>query len=223
MFNDNRFNSIAQSIFAHVFIFTAAFAALVHSTWSLSTGFGGIEPPQLTSAWWAWLLPGFALAFSFDVGQVATSTLIQRGNRSAFLYATFGVCAVATYYLQWLYIAIHLPTLPLSTAINPAMQSFAIGFRDLMPWILPALLPLSTFLYTFSYAKPKKPTAKTVTTVTQVKIETPVQNALQVTDVPQIEAGHAISCELCDWTATKDTKRGAQNALNAHKRWEHAK
>lgn len=223
--NDNRFNTFMQSTFAHIFILTAAFAALVHSTWSLATAFGGLEPQQLTQEWWAWLLPGFALAFTIDVGQVATSALIQRGNRSRALYATFAVFAGFTFYLQWLYIATHLPVLPLSKAINPAMQDFATGFRYLMPWILPALLPTSTFLYTFSYAKPKKTTAKPAASPTPVKVEQPVQPALPPANVPQIEAGdsYPITCALCGWTANYATKRGATNALVAHNRHHHAK
>lgn len=222
MNNDNRLTNFMQSTFAHVFILTAAFAALVHSTWSLATAFGGIEPPQLTQEWWAWLLPGFALAFTIDVGQVATSAIIQRGNRSPALYATFAVFAGFTFYLQWLYIATHLPVLPLSKAINPTMQEFAIGFRDLMPWLLPALLPLSTFLYTFSYAKPRRAPAKPATP----KIEAKQQPALPPANAPQIEAGatpveFAITCDLCEWSGTYATQRSATNALVAHKRHKH--
>ena len=65
------------------FIFSTGLAALVHSTWSVSTLFTGTEPyPQFSAAWFAWVLPGFLIAFSLDVGQIVTSAEIRDGSRS---------------------------------------------------------------------------------------------------------------------------------------------
>ena len=132
------------------FIFSTGLAALVHSTWSVSTLFTGIEPyPQFSAAWFAWVLPGFLIAFSLDVGQIVTSAEIRDGSRSLAKFATFGIFAIATWYLQFLYIAHHMPALNLAEGV--AHVALATTLRDLGLWVLPLLLPLSTLLYTFSH------------------------------------------------------------------------
>lgn len=145
-----------RQLFTHTlqqpFIFSTGLAALVHSTWSVSTLFTGQEPfPQFSFSWFAWILPGFLIAFSLDVGQIVTSSEIRQGDRTWQKYATFGIFAIATWYLQFLYIAHHMPHLELATGV--AHATLATGLRDLALWILPALLPLSTLLYTFSHSK----------------------------------------------------------------------
>lgn len=217
----------------HLFIATTGTAALIHSTWSLATFFNGTEPSSPSWAWVFWVTPALLLAISIDVGQIATSAQIARGERTRAKYATFAFLAVATYFLQWLYLAHHLPLISLGAGVNPNVVPFAIGVRDIALWLLPALLPMSTLLYTFSYGKVAKQRPATMTykqtTQTEVKVERPSAIQLQGVDAPQIAAGandavvgHAITCEICGWHTVKDTKRGATNALVAHNRWSHS-
>lgn len=132
------------------FIAATGVAALAHSTWSLATLFTGEEPQQFTFAWFAWLAPALLIAFALDVGQIVTSSEIRAGQRKPVKYLTFAVFAIATYYLQWLYIAHHMPALALSSGVRESWGEVATLLRDAAIWIVPALLPLSTLLYTFS-------------------------------------------------------------------------
>jgi len=145
------------------FISATAFAALVHSTWSLGTLFAGQAPRLQWSLLRAdagaftldvfslayWLLPALAIAFALDVGQVATAHDIQSGKRNWRKYATFGVFALATYYLQFVYIAHHMPALELGAGV--AYPDVVNAVRNAGLWVIPALLPASTLLYTFSH------------------------------------------------------------------------
>lgn len=163
-----------QNLFAHLreqpFIVATGVAAFAHSTWTLGTWFAGMQPivdaqfwqDGLNGAWVAqslkllmWLLPAALIAFALDVGQIATSADIQRGQRTHTKYATFAVFAVATYYLQWLYLAHHMPVVSMSAGINTDMLPVANLMRDVSIWFIPLLLPLSTLLYTFSHADAK--------------------------------------------------------------------
>ena len=138
------------------FILATGMAALAHSTWALCTLFSGNEPTQFTGSWWAWLIPGLLIAFALDVGQIATSTEIRGGQRKPIKYVTFGVFSVATYYLQWLYISHHMPSVSLGDGVRAEWVGFASLFRDMGIWIIPALLPLSTMLYTLSESDEKE-------------------------------------------------------------------
>lgn len=223
----NRIGSFLLTVLAHVFVATTAVAAFIHSTWALATMFNGLEPPQMTQAWWGWVIPAALMAFAIDVGQIATSAQIQYGQRTRAKYATFAVLAIATYYLQWLYIAHHLPNLQLSSGINPNVLAFAVGFRDLAVWALPAMFPTATLMYTFSYAKPTRTRTITATqTRTSVRIEEPLaENKSQEQIAPaiagELQAGapanlHLAKCEFCNWQKAYPTPRGAINGLNAH-------
>lgn len=146
------------------FIVSTGLAALVHSTWSLGTLFSGQQPTHSaqTDAWLyalqvaAWLLPAFLIAFALDIGQIVTSHEIRIAVRThqklTRKYVVFSVFAIATYYLQWLYIAHHMPALPLAPGISALHAPLATALRDFAVWLVPALLPLSTFMYTFSHA-----------------------------------------------------------------------
>lgn len=144
--------SFLRHIVEQPFIFATGLAALAHSTWSLGTLFAGHEPDQFTLAWFAWVIPAFLIAFALDVGQIATSAEIRAGERTRAKYATFAVFAVATYYLQWLYISHHIPKLELGPGVSDAHIPFVTALRDLAIYLIPALLPLSTLLYTFSHS-----------------------------------------------------------------------
>lgn len=145
------------------FVMATGLAALIHSAWSLGTLFSGPQPAITADAvlnfgQWvrehalliAWLIPAFAIAFALDVGQISTSHEIRSGDRSVRKYATFVIFAVATYYLQWLYISHHMPQLALGEGVSDAFTQTATHVRDLAVWVIPALLPASTLLYTLS-------------------------------------------------------------------------
>lgn len=136
------------------FVMTTAVAALIHSTWALGVLFAGHPPvPQATWVYpfqlMYWLLPALMIAISLDVGQVATAMSIRKRPTGA-KYATFIVFAVATYYLQFIYMAYHMPVLEASQAISGVHQYLMNVLLDMALWVIPSLLPLSTTLYTFS-------------------------------------------------------------------------
>lgn len=138
-----------KHIFEQPFVAATGAAALVHSTWALGTLFAGQQPPE----GWAlvgWLAPALLIAFALDVGQIVTSAEIRRYGLTVTRGVTFIVFAGATYYLQWLYIAHHMPELQLAAGVRETWAGFATVMRDAAVWIIPALLPLSTLLYTFS-------------------------------------------------------------------------
>lgn len=159
----------------NAFISATAFAALVHSTWALGTMFSGMQPeitasigsdafvPQLLRSL-AWHAPAFAIAFSLDVGQVVTSADLRRGEKTRAKYATFFIFAVATFYLQMVYMVAHVPHVALGNGVASWMQSFVQSSVDHAILIIPFLLPASTLLYTFSYGDAsQEPTHKSDT------------------------------------------------------------
>jgi len=233
--------SILVRLAQHIFVITTGFAALLHSTWSLATLFNGVEPHQLTADWFAWVVPAFLIAFSFDVGQIAISVELRNGERTRAKYVAFAVLAVSTYLMQWLYMVAHVPMINFGTGVAAQHTAVASTIRDFFIWIVPGMLPLSTVLYTFSYAQPKRarPVAKPVQysaapvqpRASEVQI-TPMQNALATPDQPAIQPPEnfvalpegsvfPIACPDCEWNATYATKRAATNALTAHRRHHH--
>jgi len=219
-----------RRIMSQPFIAATGLAALIHSTWSLGTFFSGDQPSDPVR-YAMWLIPAFLIAFSLDVGQLATSAEIRDGQRSKMKYLTFAVFAGATYYLQFVFIASHMPTVPLSPGVRLDWGPLISFVRDAAVFVIPLLLPLSTTLYTFSQDGPSARTATMTirqTTKTEVKVEKPAANALPIVDSPQIAAGttdaiagYTSSCEICGWQTIKDTKRGATNAKVAHNRHHH--
>lgn len=203
------------------FVFTVGLAALVHSTWSLATLFAGNEPhPQFTVEWFAWVIPAFLIAFALDVGQINTSAEIRAGERTTIKYVTFGVFAVGTYYLQWLYIAHHMPLLQLADGVRGEWSDATGLLRDAAIWIIPAILPLSTLLYTFSgghetiqleivqVEKPRQVEIKPVETV----LSQPAQLAMPLRG----EDSHVAECPACGWTSSYDNPVSARKGLATH-------
>lgn len=140
-----------KHILQQPFVAATGLAALLHSTWALGTLFAGPQPEAgLTVAFLGWLLPALLIAFALDVGQISTSAEIRRHGMTWARGLTFATFALATYYLQWLYIAHHMPALDLAPGVRPAWAGLALLVRDAALWIIPALLPASTLLYTFS-------------------------------------------------------------------------
>lgn len=146
----NALNAVAME----PFVVATGIAAFLHSTWSLAMMFSGSIPNYQTQTldWLGAVGPAALLAFAIDVGQVKTSIDIRRGNANAGKKATFFVLAAATYYLQWLFMVHHAPALSLGPGVRSDWTEGVKAVRDLAIYIVPALLPLSTYLYTISNA-----------------------------------------------------------------------
>jgi hypothetical protein len=166
------------------FILTTGLAAFVHSTWALSTLFTGYGPSitdwQTLLSWLWWILPGALIAFALDVGQIATSAELREGDRSPAKYATFGIFAFATYILQWLYMAHHMPALDLSAGVREQWLPMAQLLRDASLWIIPAFLPLSTIAYTFSSRHTETPIEE-IPAETKALVTVPPEEAIVIT------------------------------------------
>lgn len=223
-----------MNILKHVthqpFVFATGVAALVHSTWSLGTLFSGEQPaPDFTDFQNAvhfigWIVPSFLIAFALDVGQIATSAEIRAGQRNWRKYATFAVFAGATYYLQWLYMAHHMPELALAPGVRETWSWFAQLIRDAAIWFIPALLPLSTLLYTFSHEEHEQQQIPIVTPqVTGVSepaapLLEPVISEVGVMLPETAPAKIIMTCPNCDWSKEYDDLEKAQSGLKMHQR-----
>lgn len=140
-----------KHIIEQPFVTATGIAALVHSTWSLGTLFSGAQPSaDLSWQFVGWLAPALLIAFALDIGQIATSADIRQHGLNFGRGITFVVFAAATYYLQWLYMAHHMPLLDIAPGVSATAAETAISLRDAAIWLIPALLPLSTLLYTLS-------------------------------------------------------------------------
>lgn len=172
-----------KHIISQPFIAATGAAALLHSTWALATLFAG-EQPETTLHLVGWLIPALLIAFALDVGQIATSAEIREQGLTLARATTFVVFSAATYYLQWLYIAHHMPALELAAGISAIAQPTALSMRDAALWVIPALLPLSTLLYTFSGGK---------VSTTEQPAESPAEQPapLPIIEVPALPTGDA--------------------------------
>lgn len=230
---------VLKHLFNNPFIAATGAAALAHSTWALGTLFAGIEPAQFTAAWVAWLIPALLIAFALDVGQIATSAEIREGQHSRAKYATFMIFAVATYYLQWLYISHHMPRVSLGAGVRDEWSGAASLFRDLAVWIIPALLPLSTTLYTLSGGKEQSQAAVPVQSapmpapirdprIVVVNLDQPVEQSrthverIDESETAQLSAGEGIraTCPFCGWVGSRlyEDETKSRQALIAHSR-----
>ena len=142
----------------HGFIAATSVAMFVHSTWTFNTLFAGEQPNldgslEMWVRYLMWVLPGALIALAIDVGQIQTSSKIKhaRGWSDRIpLLVTFSMLAIAGYYLQWFHMAHHLPALDLGDGLDVRHYSTVELLKGLSIWIIPALLPLSTILYTVS-------------------------------------------------------------------------
>lgn len=205
----------------NLFITFTGIAALVHSTWSLGTMFSGVAP---SGDWWeyaAWVLPAFFVAFALDVGQISTSAAIRHNGLTWQRGLAFFVFAVATYYLQFLYIAHHMPSLPIASGVSEFHQWTVVTARDAAIWILPLLLPLSTMLYTISDGDNKEQPLPEPT-ISVVNVEKPLLEekssdfvATSIELIPQSK--FEAHCSDCGWHKEYDDSKKADRALNTHK------
>jgi hypothetical protein len=231
---------LLKHITGQPFVFTTGLAALIHSTWSLGTLFAGSEPsPQFSPAWFAWVIPALLIAFSLDVGQIVTSAEIRAGQRQRTKYLTFLVFAAATYYLQWLYISHHMPVVELAPGVRASWAEAASWLRDSAIWFIPALLPMSTTLYTFSHSEiisePKAATPPPIPVV-EIPIAQPTEpNAAQIeapdptiaipahvsdgSGIKSTDDGRVIyRCQDCGFENTYSNPLSAANGKRAHDR-----
>lgn len=209
----------------NLFITFTGIAALVHSTWSLGTMFSGIAP---NGDWWAyaaWVLPAFFVAFAMDVGQISTSAAIRHNGLTWQRALAFFVFSVATYYLQFLYIAHHMPALDIASGVSQFHQWAVVTGRDAAIWILPLLLPLSTMLYTISDGDNKEQPIKQQHPEPTILVESPANPMLEEksSDIAVVslelipQAKFEAHCQDCGWTKEYDDSKTAARALNTHK------
>jgi hypothetical protein len=203
---------LIKHIWQQPFIFATGLAALIHSTWSIGTLFTGNEPTLWSGAWWAWMIPAFLIAFSLDIGQIVTSAEIRHGKRTFSKYVTFFTFAIATYFLQWLYIMHHMPEIALSDGVRDQWSGTAMLIRDLSLWIAPLLLPLLTFLYTLSSDDIKA--HDIAPEIEQIEVSTLVETE----PLPQLieDLQYIAECASCGWTKTYDNEESSNRGLATH-------
>jgi hypothetical protein len=213
-----------------LFVAATGIAAFVHSTWTLATVFTG-EIPAVQGladlpAWLYSIIPAALIALAVDVGQISTSKDIRNGERTRAKFITFAVLAGATYYLQWFFLAHHTPSMALGAGVRSEWAAFATAFRDLSLWIIPALLPLATMLYTSSHAKRERARPQQSMQAPSVATERkqPARNngALtgELSDAVRVQAdGSAYAeCPHCDWRKRYKSAKSARMAVTAHLR-----
>jgi len=205
------------------FISATGLAAFVHSTWALATLFGGDAPEMRLSLQFAyWLIPAMLIAFALDVGQIATSIQIRNGQRTFAKYTTFAIFAVANYFLQWLYMAHHMPELTLGDGVRQAWEPTTQLIRDASLWVIPSFLPLATLLYTVSETDTPHNTPKVIE-VTPVLPSVPIAPSTPSEPeyqgiAEQPDESWEATCPQCDWQGSYPTAYQAKQARNAHLR-----
>lgn len=201
------------------FVVATGLAAFIHSTWALGTLFAGKQPDAAASWEFAgWIIPAALIAFALDVGQIATAAEIRAGQRTTGKFTTFIIFAVSTYYLQWVYMANHMPALELAPGVAERWKDAPQIMHEAALWIIPALLPLSTALYTLSTSK---------ISVSENATHTPTNTliAAETTHSEQAVHGEVLNptlytatCPHCEWSKQYDTKQKASSAMSSHQR-----
>lgn len=148
---------LTSLITKHGFILATSVAMFIHSTWSFNTVFAGPQPAAETEPirFLLWVIPGALIAAAIDIGQVQTSARLMHAQtryRRISLGFTFTTLALAGYYLQWFHLIHHMPALELGAGLSEGTKASVTWARDAAIYIIPALLPLSTILYTISEA-----------------------------------------------------------------------
>lgn len=209
----------------NLFITFTGIAALVHSTWSLGTMFSGQAPNGDWLSYAAWLLPAFFVAFAMDVGQISTSAAIRHHGLTWQRALAFSVFAVATYYLQFLYIAHHMPSLEIAAGVSEFHRMTVVTARDAAIWILPLLLPLSTMLYTISDGDKKEQPIPSTLPEPTLEVSIPEKPMLEEKSTDFASSSIALIptpefwaiCDDCGWQKCYGDSKRAERALNTHK------
>lgn len=196
------------------FLAAVSLAAALHSSWSFSTLFTGLEPhPQFTPSWFAWIIPGVMLAFSVDIGLLTLANQIRLGQRTKGKLLAFAVLCGAMGFLQFLYIAAHMPEVALGAGVRSEWIGLVSLLRDASIWILPLLLPTALTLFAFSESAPER-TATPSSAMALVPQDSVEPMIIETPGAAFVD----IQCEQCEWGGSYDTSRKAQNALTAHRR-----
>lgn len=222
------------------FIFATAIAAFIHSAWSLSILFEGAEP-NFGFNWLLWLVPGFLVAVSIDVGQVYTASEIRSGSRNRTRLATFAMICIFTYFLQWFYLSHHMIKLPLGEGVPMGWREGIQLISDTVSlWGAPAALPLLTLFYTFASQRKTPANREKSATATEVQMqagfafkrakrtasvaamEVATQDASEVHRIANVDAKAlperaSATCKQCDMQFPDRFK------LAAHVRYSHPK
>jgi len=208
-----------------VFILATGIAALIHSTWSLGTIFSGPQPAveDIESMievvhFIGWLLPSLLIAIALDVGQIATSHQIRTHGMNVWRVITFLVFSVATFYLQWLYMMHHIPLITIGEGVSETYMKHAVWLRDFGLFLVPALLPLATILYTLSgdSEQPEQQPEPLTMSVSEVPVNEPI--TLPEYTINLLEAEHprfTAVCE-CGWSKDYDNADSERRGLAAH-------
>jgi hypothetical protein len=192
------------------FLIAVSVAALLHSSWSFSTLFGGIEPTaQYSGAWLAWVAPGVLLAFSVDIGLLSLANQIRSGQRSIGKLAAFGVLCLAMAYLQFCFIAVHAPAMTIGAGVRVEWSGLVTTLLNASIFVLPLLLPIALCLFAFSDS-----------TLQLTNLPVSGATAEAAPAVAERPAPEQVEIECaqpgCAWAGTYKSIEAAQNALNAH-------
>lgn len=208
----------------HGFIFATSVAMFVHSTWTFNTLFAG-KQPHLDGSFQAWIpyvlwvVPGALIAAAIDIGQVQTSSKLMRAKdwtRRLTLSITFIVLAIAGYYLQWFHLIHHMPDLAFGAGLSTETENTIRSIRDAAIWIIPALLPISTILYTMSEIGEHVDVNHAVNQQITTPVVVETEPIAQLEDVLQNNS-HIVECASCGWSKTYDNELSATRGLATHK------
>jgi hypothetical protein len=162
----------------HAFVASVSIAAFTHSSWSLATVFSGHEPATFGLAWLGWIVPAALIAASIDIGLLSLAAQIKRRQeRTVGRVLSFVLLCAGMFALQGLYVASHMPVIPLGAGVRPDWVATASLFRDSMLIVVPGLLPLALILHTISGADsgadgtPSEPERGAILAVTETETE----------------------------------------------------
>jgi hypothetical protein len=213
--------NVLKHLFEQPFLVAVSLAAAIHSSWSFSVMFTGLEPqPQFSPAWFAWIAPGMMLAFSVDIGLLSLANQIRLGQRTKGKLLAFAVLSGAMGFLQFLYIAAHQPEVHLGAGIRSEWAGLVTLIRDSAIWILPLLLPTALILFAFSdtHAAPTPaPLSTALVTVSQADVEP--ENGELIIEIPYGERFEVECSEPgCQWSGSYETVQAGLQAKRAHMR-----
>lgn len=209
----------------HAFVASVSIAAFTHSSWSLATVFGGHEP-VFGLAWLGWIIPAALIAGSIDIGLLSLATQIQDpkernwGRIMSFIFLAAGMFA-----LQGLYVASHMPVIPLAEGVRAEWAQNASLFRDSMLIVVPGLLPLALILHTISGSR-KAEIVASPSELPPIALTSPDQQTTALVPnetvyVDRINELILVRCDECSWANSYEDERKARMGLVGHKRQMH--
>jgi len=214
--------SVLKHLFEQPFLVAVSLAAAIHSSWSFSVMFTGLEPkPQFTPAWFAWIFPGVMLAFSVDIGLLSLANQIRKGQRTKGKLLAFAVLSGAMGFLQFLYICSHVPEVQLGAGVRAEWVGLVSLIRDASIWVLPLLLPTALILFAFSEVQPVATVTAPASTALVIAAQ-PVaepQNDEIIIETPYGERFEVECSEPgCEWSGSYENAQAGLQAKRAHMR-----